>query len=194
MLNPSVEPTARRESTRERRDSEGKARRASASANSRENKRQSSVGGRDSVDAGISGSVLAEKGADSTASAAEARNQRRSIGLQVRNYIAGLSMYVIAKNGKSSLDYSTGWPSCLICTSMYCCTATYVQQSAQHVVEYTTVDYMLSMPGLDYRLYLYCTNQCIRVSLSLSVCLSVCLLSVRTRIYGESKWDNRYVE
>ncbi|CAM9523503.1 unnamed protein product [Pylaiella littoralis] len=85
MLNPYVEPAARRESAQERRDSEGKERRNPARANSRENKKRLSVGRSGSIDAGISSSVLAGQGAASTTSTAavlEARNQRRSIGLK----------------------------------------------------------------------------------------------------------------
>ncbi len=77
MLNPSVEPAARRDSARQRRDSEGKARRNSAGRpGSRGNTTRSSAGG-----AGRSGSVVST---ESTSTAAlEARNQRRSIGLKV---------------------------------------------------------------------------------------------------------------
>lgn len=91
MLNPYVEPAARRESAQERRDSEGKERRNSARANSRENKKRLSVGRSGSIDAGISSSVLAGQGAASTTSTAavlEARNQRRSIGLKVRIHVS----------------------------------------------------------------------------------------------------------
>lgn len=130
MLNPSVEPTARRESTRERRDSEGKARRDSASANPRENKQRPSVGGRDSVDAGISGSVLAAKGADSTTSAAEARNQRRSIGLQVRGVILCSIVCVCVERVDGGV--------CLVL--LYC--YEYSSKSTYHVED------IVSMPGL----------------------------------------------
>ncbi|CAM9641846.1 unnamed protein product [Ectocarpus fasciculatus] len=82
MINPSVEPASRRESAQERRDSEGRARRASARANSRESHKRPSAGGRDSTS--NSGSLVLPQGGDSTTSAAalQARNQRRSIGLK----------------------------------------------------------------------------------------------------------------
>ncbi|CAB1104249.1 unnamed protein product [Ectocarpus sp. CCAP 1310/34] len=82
MINPSVEPASRRESAQERRDSEGRARRASARASSRESHKRPSAGGRDS--ASKSESLLLPQGGDSTTSAAalQARNQRRSIGLK----------------------------------------------------------------------------------------------------------------
>lgn len=80
MLNPSVEPTSRRESAQARRDSEGKARRNSARANSQGSSQLPSAGGRER-----GSSVLLAQGGDSTTSAAalEARNQRRSIGIKV---------------------------------------------------------------------------------------------------------------
>ncbi|CAM9534676.1 unnamed protein product [Ectocarpus sp. 6 AP-2014] len=82
MINPSVEPASRRESAQERRDSEGRLRRASARASSRESHKRPSAGGRDS--ASNSGSLVLLQGGDSTTSAAalQARNQRRSIGLK----------------------------------------------------------------------------------------------------------------
>lgn len=84
MINPSVEPASRRESAQERRDSEGRARRASARASSRESHKRPSAVGRDSASKG--GSLVLPQGGDSTTSAAalQARNQRRSIGLKVR--------------------------------------------------------------------------------------------------------------
>ncbi|CAM9359212.1 unnamed protein product, partial [Ectocarpus sp. 8 AP-2014] len=82
MINPSVEPASRRESAQERRDSEGRARRASARASSRESHKRPSAGGRES--ASKSGPLVLPQGGDSTTSAAalQARNQRRSIGLK----------------------------------------------------------------------------------------------------------------
>ena len=80
MLNPSVEPASRRESARERRDSEGKERRNSASRpKSRGSTTRSSVGGGER-----SGSVVLAGEPTTKAAALEARNQRRSIGLKVR--------------------------------------------------------------------------------------------------------------
>lgn len=76
MLNPSVEPAARRDSVRERRDSEGKARRNSAG---RPGSRGSTT--RSSAGAGRGGSVVLTE--STSAAALEARNQRRSIGLKV---------------------------------------------------------------------------------------------------------------
>lgn len=86
MLNPSVEPTARRESAQARRDSEGKARRSSARANSQGNKQLPTAGGHKRGSASEDSLVLLAQGADSTSSAAavEARNQRRSIGIKVQ--------------------------------------------------------------------------------------------------------------
>lgn len=76
MLNPSVEPAARRESAQAQLDTEGKARRDSAARSSGHVNNPSPSG---------SSSNLLD-GGDSTASAAalEARNQRRTIGLKVR--------------------------------------------------------------------------------------------------------------
>eukprot|EP00752_Nemacystus_decipiens_P005981 g5402.t1 len=85
MLNPSVEPRSRRESAQARRDSEGKARRNSARANSHDNNQLPSSGEREKrASAAGNSSLLLAQGGDSTTSAAaiEARNQRRSIGLK----------------------------------------------------------------------------------------------------------------
>eukprot|EP00903_Cladosiphon_okamuranus_P020676 g18985.t1 len=87
MLNPSVEPTSRRESAQARRDSEGMARRDSARATSQGNNHlpSASAGGRETRGSALdSSSALLARGNDSTtiAAALEARNQRRSIGLK----------------------------------------------------------------------------------------------------------------
>lgn len=86
MLNPSVEPTSRRESAQARRDSEGKARRNSARANSQGNNQLLSAGGREKRGSAAENSSVSLQGGESITSAAalEARNQRRSIGLKVR--------------------------------------------------------------------------------------------------------------
>lgn len=88
MLNPSVEPTSRRESAQARRDSKGRARRDSARANPQGNNQLPSAGRREKRgSAGDSSSVLLAQANDSITSAAalEARNQRRSIGLKVQD-------------------------------------------------------------------------------------------------------------
>lgn len=77
MLNPSVEPTARRESIQAKHDAEGNARRDSTGRASRE--KGARVEGASSAD-------YVRQGTDPTASitALEARDHRRSIGLKVR--------------------------------------------------------------------------------------------------------------
>lgn len=85
MLNPSVAPTARRESIQQKRDSQGKAPRSSARASLGESTEVLSVGGDEH---GRTGSVILALGAGSTtgSAAVEARKQRRSIGMQVSAY------------------------------------------------------------------------------------------------------------
>ena len=108
MLNPSVEPTSRRESAQARRDSEGKARRDSARAKSQGNIQLSSAGGGEKRGSAAGSSVLLAQGGDSTTSAAalEARNQRRSIGLKV------------CMTGHHNVVRGVVWPfwrGCLVC-------------------------------------------------------------------------------
>ncbi|CAM9731047.1 unnamed protein product [Scytosiphon promiscuus] len=81
MLNPSVEPAARRESAQERRASEGKAPRTSLRAPLEESKEVLSVRGDEHS---RTGSILLAQGTDSTTGSAamEARKQRRSIGIK----------------------------------------------------------------------------------------------------------------
>lgn len=89
MLNPSVEPKARRESAQARRDSEGRQRRRSAGSG-----RRSSGGDRDdsarakaaanaSGVGGLAGITRSASVSSTTVSAQEVRDQRRSIGLMV---------------------------------------------------------------------------------------------------------------
>lgn len=105
MLNPSVEPKARRESAQARRDSEGRQRRKTAGSG-----RRSSGGDRDdstrakaaanAVGGGGLASTTRSASASSTSvSAQEARDQRRSIGLMV---------------GPCFLRYSSLWENCSV--------------------------------------------------------------------------------
>lgn len=79
MLNPSVEPTARRESVQFRLDSENGTPQHPATRSSQDR-------GNDSSDMGDGGSTTSLPNASdpaTSAAAVDARNQRRSIGLKV---------------------------------------------------------------------------------------------------------------
>lgn len=82
MLNPSVEPRARRESAEARVNDEGMVRRDSAGRGSfgRDSDRGSSVG------ASADGPDL-----EASTAALEARNHRRNVGLQVSSPIARIN-------------------------------------------------------------------------------------------------------
>lgn len=89
MLNPSVEPKARRESAQARRDSEGRQRRDSAGRRSSGGRSSSGdIAARAQAAArALGGAPAAPAGsisAGTSAAAEEARNQRRSKGLKVR--------------------------------------------------------------------------------------------------------------